>query len=156
MFALFGWQASAQLVISQVTNWREELDATDLTTPEEAGADLNPTLETSINYNQLDILNVATTQDWKITVSRSDINWPGAFTPYVRRNSNGVPCGSCPGVNVVTSVTGYMQITALEQDFIFGTGEVSGIDIQYRVEGISLTVDAQNYSTEIIFTLYGD
>ena len=150
------WQMKGQLVISQVSNWQEDLDATDLSTPEEAGADLNSTLETVANYNQLDILNVATTQDWKITVSKSDINWPAAFIPYVQRTSNGVPCGTCSGVNTITSPTGYMQVTNLEQDFVFGSGEVTDIDVQFRVTGISLTVDADNYSTEIIFTLYGD
>lgn len=149
-------QVWSQLVISQVSNWQEDLDATDLSTPEEAGADLNGTLQTASNYNQLDILNVASTQDWKISVSKSDINWPAAFVPYVQRTANGVPCGSCAGVNTITSPSGYLQITNLEQDFIFGSGEVTGIDVQFRVTGISLTVDADNYSTEIIFTLYGD
>ncbi len=150
------WQARAQLVISQVSNWQEDLDATDLSTPEEAGMDLNGTLETTSNFNQFDILNVATSQDWKITVSKSDINWPGAFIPYVQRTSNGTPCGTCSGVNIGGSVTGYLQITNLDQDFILGTGEVTDIDVQFKVEGISLTVDADNYSTEIIFTLFGD
>ena len=78
-FVVSATSADAQLVISQLSNWQEDLDATDLATPEEAGEDLNPTLETASNYNQLDILNVASTQDWKITISKSDINWPGAF-----------------------------------------------------------------------------
>ncbi|MDZ7846694.1 MAG: hypothetical protein U5L96_07960 [Owenweeksia sp.] len=64
-------------------------------TPDEAGEDLNSTLETGPNYNQLDILNMASTQGWKITVSKQDINWPGAFIPYVQRTSNGVSCGTC-------------------------------------------------------------
>lgn len=149
-------QVSGQLVISQLSNWREDLDATDLSTPEEAGMDLNGTLETVNNYNQFDILNVASTQDWKITVSKSDINWPGAFIPYVQRTSNGIPCGACTGVNTGISVSGYLQITNLEQDFIFGTGEVTDLDVQFKVEGISLTVDADNYSTEVMFTLFGD
>ena len=149
-------QANAQLVVSQQSNWQNELDATDLSIPEEAGADLSSVIESSSNYNQLDILNVANSQNWKITVSKTDINWPGAFIPYVQRTGNGTPCGTCAGVNTGTSVSGYLQITNLEQDFIFGGGEVTGIDLQFRIEGISLTVDADNYSTEITFTLYGD
>ena len=156
ILVMFSTQVNGQLVISQVSNWQEDLDATDLLTPEEAGEDLNPVLQTVANYNQLDILNVASTQNWKITVSKSDINWPAAFLPYVQRTSNGIPCGTCSGVNTVTSPSGYLQITNLEQDFIFGSGEVTNIDVQFRVTGISLTVDADNYSTEIIFTLYGD
>lgn len=147
---------NAQLVISQVSNWQEDLDQTDLAIPDEAGSDLNSVLESSSNYNQFDILNVADSQDWKITVSKSDINWPGAFLPYVQFTTTGTPCGSCAGVNVGTSVSGYLQITGIEQDFILGSGEVTGIDVQFKVEGISLTVDADNYSTEIIFTLFGD
>lgn len=146
----------AQLLLSQTSTWREDVDAGDLSIPDEAGADLNSTLETSANYNQLDILNMADSQGWKITVSKQDINWPAAFLPFVQRTGNGFPCATCPGVNQFSSVSGYLQITNLEQDFIFGTGEVTDINLQFKIEGLSLTVDAQNYSTEVIFTIYGD
>ncbi len=151
-----GHLASAQLVRSQVTEWTEILDAGSLATPNEAGSDLNPTLETSSTYNQLDVNNVRNTQDWRITVSKLDVNWPAQFIPYVQRTSTGIPCGSCTGVDVGNSITGYLQITDLEQDFIAGQGAVSNIDLQFRINGITLALKADYYRTTIIFTLYGD
>lgn len=148
--------ASAQLVVSQVSTWKKDVDAADLSIPNEAGADLNSTVETSPNFNQLDIRNLADAKGWKISVSRQDINWPAAFTLSVKRTSNGIPCVTCAGVNTGSSVSGYIPLGTLEQDFIFGNGEVSNIGLQFKIDGISLVVDAQSYSTEIMYTLYGD
>lgn len=155
-FVLRGLPVSGQLVISQMTTLSEDLEAADLSIPDEAGADLQSSFVSAPDFNQLDILNMASSQGWKISVSRRDINWPAAFVPYIQRTSSGVPCGTCAGVNPVTSVNGYLQITSMEQYFIYGTGEVTGIDVQFKVEGISLSVQADSYSTEVIFTIYGD
>jgi len=145
-----------QAIRLQKNNWYKAFNATDLSLSGEAGSDYNPTLETSANFNQLDIRNVGDARNWKVTVSKRDINWPGTFVPYVIRNSNGAPCPSCAGVNNGSSISGYLQITNIEQDFIFGAGRVDNIDLQFKIEGISLAAGAQNYQTEIIFTLYGD
>ncbi len=153
---LWSYSSRAQAIRLQKNNWFEVLNASDLTISGEAGSDLNPTLETSTNYNQLDIRNLGSTINWKVTVSKRDINWPSAFMPFVIRNSNGTSCGGCTGINTGTSVSGYIQITNLEQDFIYGTGRVDDIDLQFKIEGITLAVSAQNYQTEIVFTLYGD
>lgn len=145
-----------QVVTVSVNNWMETIDENDLTVPLEAGYDIDPVIETSTNYNQLDVLNVANAKDWKITVSRRDINWPGALTLSVKRTSLGTPCMGCAGVDGSTSPATYVPVTGADQDFIFGTGEVNNVNIQMRIEGLSLTIDADTYSTEIIYTLFGD
>ena len=104
----------------------------------------------------MDIAGISPSTGWKITVSKEDINWPSSFIPSAQRTSIGAACGTCSGVNIGTSVTGYIQITDLEQDFIFGEGTVNNIDLQYRIDGISLAVDADTYQTRVVFTLYGD
>ncbi len=148
--------SQAQVVVTAVTNWKRDVDANDLTTSFEAGNDLKSTVETAPNFNQLDIRNVETTQQWKVAISRQDINWPAALTLSVIRNSVGTPCGGCMGVNVGGSPSVYVPITVIETDFIQGSGEVTGINLQYKIEGISLTIPADSYSTEILYTLYGD
>ncbi len=145
-----------QVIISTTSTHTESLDETSLNTPSEAGEDLLNIVETLSNFNQLSIKNVKKSQQWKVAVSRRDINWPAAFSIYIRRNSNGTPCSGCTGINTGLSPTIYVPINLLESDFIYGNGEVGNIDVQVKVEGISLTVDAQAYSTEIIYTLYGD
>lgn len=158
MFAmmLLGGSATAQVVTVSVNSWHEEIDENDLSVPLEAGYDLDPTMETSTNFNQLDVFNVAKTKTWRVTVSRRDVNWPAALSLYIKRTSIGTPCAGCTGVNVGASPSVYVQVVPLETDFIYGTGEVTGIDLQVKVEGLSLTLDADNYSTEIIYTLFGD
>ena len=148
--------AQAQVVIVSVSNYREDVDENDLTVPLEAGYDLEPMIETSASFNQLDVLNVAKSKDWKVSVSRRDVNWPGALTLSVKRTSTGTACMGCSGVNVGLSPSTYIPLTAAEQNFIYGTGEVTGINIQMRIQGVSLTIDADTYSTEVIYTLYGD
>jgi hypothetical protein len=149
-------QADAQVILSTIRSYSETIDQFDLEMSREAGSDLNSSFETSATFNQLDILNVASNQGWRIAISREDINWSGAFTLSVRRNSTGTACGTCMGVNGAASPSAYIAISAVETDYIFGTGEVTGIDLQFRVEGLSLTVPAASYSTEIVYTLYGD
>lgn len=153
---LIGGMGHAQVVIVSVSNYREDVDENDLTVPLEAGYDVDPMIETSASFNQLDVLNVAKSKDWKVTVSRRDVNWPAALTLAVKRTSLGTSCGGCPGVNAGLSPSTYIPLTGVEQNFIFGTGEVSGVNIQMRIQGLSLTIDADTYSTEVVYTLYGD
>ncbi len=153
---LGGGLTQAQVVIVSVSNHREDIDENDLTVPLEAGYDLEPMVETSASFNKLDVLNMAKSKDWKVTVSRRDINWAAALTVSVKRNSTGTPCSGCAGVNTGLSPSTYIPLSLGEQNFIYGTGEVSGIDIQMRIQGLSLTIDADTYATEIIYTLYGD
>lgn len=147
---------SAQIIRSQTSKWSNDLDGGNLTTVNEAGADLNSTLETTSNFNRVDVAGISTTQGWRVTVSKIDISWPAAFIPSVQRTSTGTPCGTCAGVNTGTSVTGYLQVTDVEQNFIFGTGTVNDINIQFKIDGITLAVPAGTYQTTVVFTLYGD
>lgn len=148
-----GW---SQVVSLQLSAWTTQLDGTNLTIPSEAGADLNPTIETVSNFNNLSVQNVTDALNWKITISKQDLNWTSSFLPSVQRTSDGTPCGTCAGVNTGKSITGYLQVTDIEQDFLFGTGSVQNINLQFKVDGISLAVPAQNYQTRVIFTLYQD
>lgn len=147
---------NGQIIRSQTDKWSTDLDGDDLVDANEAGSDLNSTLETSSTFNQLDIAGINPTTTWKVTVSKEDINWTSTFIPSVQRTSIGSPCGSCAGVNIGTSSVGYVQVTDIEQDFIFGAGVVNNIDLQYKIDGITLAVDADTYQTRIVFTLYGD
>jgi hypothetical protein len=156
VFLLGSADLHAQYLMTTVNSHVEDIDGADLTLPNEAGSDLSSTFETSANFTQLDIRNMAAQKGWKVTIKKQDINWPGTLLMYVRRNSNGMACMTCTGVNTGLSSTNYVLLSNLETDYIFGTGEVIGIDLQFRVAGISLTLPAQSYSLEIVYTLYGD
>lgn len=153
---LLNLSLEAQVITVSVNSWSEDVDANDLSTPSEAGTDLSPTLETASSFNKIDIFNVAKTQGWKVAVSRQDVNWPAALSISLRRTSTGTPCAGCIGVNTMISPAAYIPLTLIETDFIYGSGEVTDINVQVMVDGLSLTLDADSYSTEIIYTLYGD
>lgn len=145
-----------QAILSSQYTFSDILDANDLSIANEAGTDLTSAYETPVNFNLLDIKNVKPNQGWRVVVSKQDINWNASLVVSVKRNSAGAPCGTCLGVQAGMSGTNYMVVNAMETDFIFGSGEVNDIAIQFMVSGISVLLPAQAYSTEITFTLYGD
>lgn len=153
---LAGFCSKAQVIRSQTDKWQNDLDGNDLTIPNEAGTDLVSTVETISNYNLVDVAGISPTTGWKITVAKEDISWNVLLLPSIQRTGIGNKCGACSGVNIGTSTIGYTQITDAEQDFIFGEGNVADIPLQYKIDGISLSVPAAQYQTVIIFTLYGD
>lgn len=155
-FVMLGFFSNAQVIRSQTDKWESDLDGNNLTIPNEAGTDLESTVETTSNYNLVDVAGISPTTGWKITVSKEDITWNALLLPSIQRTGIGSKCGPCLGVNLGTSTIGYTQITDAEQDFIFGEGNVTDIPLQYKIDGISLAVPAAQYQTVIVFTLYGD
>lgn len=153
---LFGLTIQAQVIRSQTDKWQSDLDGNNLTIPNEAGTDLVSTVETGASYNLIDVAGISPTTGWKITVAKEDISWNVLLLPSIQRTGIGNKCGICTGVNLGTSTIGYTQITDAEQDFIFGQGNVADIPLQYKIDGISLSVPAAQYQTVIVFTLYGD
>lgn len=152
-FSLCTIGAHGQILVSSTVNHREDIDAEDLATANEAGEDLVPNIESISNFTQLDIYNVALTKNWKVTVSRQDINWHPSLSLYIKRTGSGSPEGT--GVNP-GSPAGYLEITSFEEDFIIGQGVVTGIECQIQIQGLSVTLPVDAYSTDVIYTLYGD
>lgn len=153
---LFLGTAKGQIIISTLSSHVQSIDENNLNVPGEAGSDIASQITTASNFNQLDILNMGTTRQWKVSVSRYDIHWPAAFSLSVKRTSNGIACGGCAGINLGASPAGFVTINLSETDFIFGSGEVVDINLQFQISGLSLTVPADSYMTEIVYTLYGD
>lgn len=147
----------AQQIVSSTFNYREVINAADLTTPNEAGSNLNSSIETSAAFTRLDIRNIGSTQGWKVVISRQDITWNNALTIFIQRTSDGSPCVTCDGVtSSISPLNTYIPLQAIQTDFIYGKGEVTGIDLQVRVDGLSVLLPVDNYRTEIMYTLYGE
>lgn len=145
--------SNAQAVRLSVNNWNETLNASDLVFANEAGSDLNSTVETASDFSLMEIRNVGVSRAWKITVSKQDINWNVNLLPAVIRSGlNEIDAG----LGVTSGSTSYVQVTDVAQDYIFGTGEVTNIELGFRVQGISLALPAQYYQTRIVFTLFGE
>ncbi len=93
---------------------------------------------------------------WHIDVSKSNTTpvggWPAELELYVKRTSAGDPEG---GITDESGTT-YQEITAVDTQFLDGSGNVSDINIQLKFEGISLEISEEIYGTQITFTIVED
>lgn len=119
----------------------------------EAGADLSSFIETSANFVEMWIrtrgANTISNRSYAITVSRQDINWHGSLDFYARRTGNGTGGNS----STISGGTNYLLLSTFDQVLFTGYQRRFDVPIQYRIEGISLTIPSGNYSTNIIYTI---
>lgn len=136
---------SHSLDVTVTGTYTESIDATDLISG--AGSNLTASYESAADQVIMDISNSLGGGDsWRIDVSKSDISWSASITLYVKRTSDGVG-GS------VSGGTTYMEITDVDQQLCTGTDDVTGIDLQYKVDDISISIDPGNYDTSIVYTI---
>ena len=113
----------------------------------QAGDDFASEAETSNNI-YLEIKKAGQRDYWSVLVSKNDINWDNKVKIFVRRTSSGNGNGSVyGGLN-------YSQINNLSSNFLTGNGKLDDIDIQYKITGVDVTLPAQRYYTDIVYTLY--
>ncbi len=112
------------------------------------GEDYSLATESKQDGVRLDIKNLRRQANWRVTVSKSDINWDNNVKVYVRRTSSGNGNGSLWGCS------NYTQIRNMPQTVLQGRGALNNIYLQYKLDGISLSLPANTYNTDIIYTLY--
>lgn len=132
--------------ISATGGWIETIDASDLVSG--AGSNLIDTYESPADATDIDISNTANKNDnWRVDVRRVDGTWHGDFTLYARRTSDGNGQGS------VSGGLSYTQITTTDIEFFSGAGNLSNIDVQYQLTGMSVSVSPIIYSTSVVLTV---
>ena len=82
--------------------------------------------------------------DWRVEIERADNNWHPELNLQVRRTS-GTP-------NVLEGNL-WRPIHPYSVFFFRGTGNAENIHIQYEIKGLSVTIPADNYSTQIYYTV---
>ena len=120
----------------------------------EAGADLSSFIETNANFVEIWVRTRGNTgntanRNYAVTVRRQDINWHPSLDFYVRRTGN----GNGAATSTITGGTSYLLLSTFDQVFFTGFRRRLDVPIQYRIEGISLTIPSGNYSTNIIYTV---
>lgn len=110
-----------------------------------AGMDIPSTYVSNPGAGVLSINNV--TGNWSIYVRRVDYNWPSGVGLALRRNSNG------NGGGPIVGGEGYVEITPGDGLFFQGAGNVTDINLQYRISGVSRLVPPGSYGADIIFTI---
>ena len=119
------------------------------------GMDLENTFETNSDETILSVkilpenLNNKLYRSWDINISKNDIDWHNDLKIYVKKTGNGE---SEFNTNTLGGVV-YQRIENYDQYFFEGTGWIENIPLQYKITGMSVTIPAKTYTTEIIITL---
>ena len=132
-------------------NWNPTLSSTQII---EAGNDYNATLSSSTNqtllthslgggfFNQL-------FGGWQVNIQRIDSNWNPALQLEIRRTG----VGSSTIFSGINGGTIYQQVSPSSTIFYTGRGNFNNVPMQYRLQGMSVTLPVGTYSTTIIYTL---
>jgi hypothetical protein len=124
-------------------SWTRTIDAADLQGL--AGSDLNPFYESATNQIGIDIRQTQT--NWRVDIKKVDTNWHGNFHLFVRRTSNGNGSGNISGG------TTYQEVTDADLAFFSGSLTRNFIDVQLRLEGVSVQVPQDSYATTVYYTV---
>jgi len=143
---LFVGQPSWSIDITTTGSWSEYIDVDDLQSG--AGSDLTDTYTSAVDEVTLDIDNTTGSSDsWRVDVSRADTDWPTGVRLYVQRTSAGTGSGSISGGGT------YSEVTSSDTTFFSGAGDRTGIDIQLRITGMSLSVSPDTYLTTVTYSV---
>lgn len=134
------------LTIKVQQRWRLTLGATNLTGG--AGTGFPSVFESAPDEVSVGISKtVDPPATWQVDIRRTDSNWDTGVRLYARRTADGTGTGS------ITGGTVYQEISDVDQYFFSGSGDRSKIEIQYRVEGVSLALGLDTYLTDISYTV---
>jgi hypothetical protein len=109
-----------------------------------AGTGLPAEIESAAGVATLAIANTANGR-WRVEVARAtDVSWPPGVDIAIRRSSveSGVDGG-----------TTYLTLTQGAQTLLEGAGDHPNIQVQLRLQGISLQTLTATYSLHITYTL---
>nr|WP_295922676.1 hypothetical protein [uncultured Dyadobacter sp.] len=124
-----------------------------------------PTLSSTItkagkNYEHIEtssasqtLIRVTSLLIWTVSAHMSTSNWDSSLKLSVQRTGNGT------GLAILSGGTTYMQLTSSPQQFFSGALNLGGnrdnIPIQYKIEGLSVTLPVKTYTTTITYTISG-
>jgi len=136
-----GAQAAGMTLIG---NWFEMIGTDDLVMG--AGTDFRSTIETGAAGATLGITNTQGAP-WTLWVRRDASTLPAAVSIAVHRTSDGTGNGSISGG------TDYLMVQDYEQLLFQGSGDRSGINLQLRVAGISISQGPGAQGCNLIYRL---
>ncbi len=90
---------------------------------------------------------------WSIYLHKSDVIWNDELRLRARRTGNGHKPNN-PGEPNINDGDQFQRITNNPKYFIRGKSEIIDIPISLRIRGISITMGAQDFETNIVFTVY--
>ncbi len=139
-FIAISSQKATSINVIITGSWDLSITANDLVSG--AGSELKSIYESNEDAITIDITQ--TGKDWRIDIHKEDTNWPSNFHLYVKRTSGG---------SGISGGTTYQEVTDVDTYFFGGEKRQSGINVQLKLSGVSLTVPPNSYITTVIYTV---
>ena len=137
-------QAAVFAITLTVTgDWSETINVNDLQGG--PGTDLISTYESASDEVVIDIDQTSST--WRVEHKRTDSTWHANFTLSEKRTSDGSGGGSISGG------TSYTEITETDAQFFTGSQARSVVNVQLQLEGVSIQIPLDTYSTTVTYTV---
>jgi hypothetical protein len=116
-----------------------------------AGSDLTSFYESNPASVTVAVSGAASLADeWLINVHKTDSTWHNNFHLYIRRASGeDLPTGH---VHEPTGTT-YQEVTGSDQYFFDGSGNITAVQMQFKVSDVSVQIPPANYQTTITYTV---
>lgn len=92
---------------------------------------------------------------WRINIQKSDLTWNSNLKLEAIRTGDGSRVWGRGGTNI-NDGTSYQTITNTSNYFFKGKDEIAYIPINFRLSGVSVTMGAQNFETNVLLTIYDD
>nr|WP_319270712.1 hypothetical protein [uncultured Draconibacterium sp.] len=125
---------------------------------DEAGEDINATIESNssvylsvYSYYFWEMLN----GKWQIYVHKRDVTWNDEIILELRREGKGRKWLS-NGTPNIHDGSSYFRLTNNPTYFFRGRGLVLDIPMGFRLSNVSLTMGANDFETDVVFTIYDD
>lgn len=135
----------AAISISGTGAWTQTIGANDLTGG--AGTNLNSSYESAADAYSITISGTTGPSDtWRVDVKKVDGTWNPNLLLSVKRTSSGSG-GSVSGGQA------YQQLGNTYAAFFSGSDDVSGISVQLKLTGVSITIPPGTYTNTVYYTV---
>ncbi len=140
----FATTCFAAIGISSTGDYSVNITAANLVSG--AGSDLQSSQESASGVTTITISG-ASSQSWTVKVRRGTGTWNNNVTLFVQRTSS----GSGPGT--ITGGTSYVSVGTIDTTFFTGSGNKSGISLQFKLVGFSKSIPPGTYSAPVTFSV---
>ena len=97
----------------------------------------------------IDISGAASADDqWLVDVKKADTTWHNNLHLYIQRTSD----GDAPPSRI-SGGGSYQEMLVTDQEFFSGEGNINGIEAQLKLDGVSVQIPPDTYSTIVCFTV---
>lgn len=159
IFLLGGLLANAQYMELSVDGM-VSFDGTDFTI-NEAGEDWSPSVESqsnisvSIEFQSFWDGLFNPNRRWRVEVMKEDLSWNNQVALEIRRTGDGYANWyNNQGKTRIDGGENYLVVDGVSRDFINGRGRAYSVPLQLKLSGISVTLGAQDFETNVILTIY--